>query len=148
MNPPLRDDDDVAAVIEGLKDGTIDAIATDHAPHHYDEKELEFSLAMNGIIGLETSLPLGITKLVKTGELTLSQLIEKMSAAPAEIIGIDAGSLSVGAPADIAIFDMDNEYTVDASKFASKSKNCPYDGMKLYGKVMYTVLGGRVVYKA
>ncbi len=148
MNPPLRDDDDVAAVIDGLKDGTIDAIATDHAPHHYDEKELEFSLAMNGIIGLETSLPLGITKLVKTGELTLSQLIEKMSAAPAEIIGIDAGSLSVGAPADIAIFDMDNEYTVDVSKFASKGKNCPYDGMKLYGKVMYTVLGGRVVYKA
>lgn len=147
MNPPLRDDDDVNAVIEGLIDGTIDAIATDHAPHDRDEKEIEFALAMNGIVGLETSLGLGYTNLVKTGKLTLSQLIEKMSAAPADIIKIDKGSLSEGKIADIVIFDIENEYTVDIKEFASKNNNCPYDGMKLYGRVEKTILGGKVVFK-
>ncbi len=147
MNPPLRDDEDVAAVIEGLADGTIDAIATDHAPHDSDEKEIEFSLAANGIVGLETSLGLGYTNLVRTGKLTLPELIKKMSVNPAEIINIDRGSLGVGKIADIVIFDTENEYTVDINEFASKNNNCPYDGMKLYGRVDYTILCGEVVYK-
>lgn len=148
MNPPLRDTDDVNAVIEGLADGTIDAIATDHAPHHIDEKNVEFEHALNGILGLETSLALGITNLVKTGRLTLSQLIEKMSARPAELIGIPAGNLSIGAAADLVIFDPNEEYTVDVSAFASKSKNAPYDGMKLYGTVKYTIMDGKIVFES
>lgn len=147
MNPPLRDNDDVEAVIEGLTDGTIDAIATDHAPHDRDEKEIEFSLAANGIVGLETSLGLGYTKLVKAGRLTLSQLIEKMSVNPSEIIKFDRGNLAVGKTADIVIFDTEHEYMVDISKFASKNNNCPYNGMKLYGRVDYTILNGKIVYK-
>ncbi len=147
MNPPLRDEDDVNAVIEGLIDGTIDAIATDHAPHDRDEKEIEFELAMNGIVGLETSLALGYTNLVKTGKLTLSRLIEKMSAVPADIINIDKGSLGEGKVADIVIFDIKNEYTVDVKEFASKNNNCPYDGMKLYGRVEKTILGGKIVFE-
>lgn len=146
MNPPLRDEDDVNAVIDGLIDGTIDAIATDHAPHDRDEKEIEFEYAMNGIVGLETSLGLGYTNLVMTGKLTLSQLIEKMSANPADIIKIEKGSLGEGKTADIVIFDTDNEYTVYISKFASKNNNCPYDGMKLHGRVDMTILGGKIVY--
>lgn len=147
MNPPLRDEEDVRAVIEGIKDGTIDAIATDHAPHDKDEKEIEFALAMNGIVGLETSLGLAYTNLVKTGEISLSKLIELMSANPSDIINIDRGSLGAGKAADVVIFDVDTEYTVDISKFASKNNNCPYDGMKLFGRVDATILGGKVVYE-
>ena len=146
MNPPLRDEDDRQAVIEGLQDGTIDAIATDHAPHHFDEKQIEFDRAANGIVGLETSLPLGITFLVRAGKLTMSGLIEKMSAVPADIIGIDRGTLETGKAADITIFDPDKEITVDVSSFVSKGKNSPYDGMKLFGEVQKTILGGKVVY--
>ncbi len=147
MNPPLRERDDVDAVIEGLTDGTIDAIATDHAPHDRDEKDIEFEYALNGIVGLETSLGLGYTNLVVPGKLTLSQLIEKMSASPADIIKIDKGTLSEGKAADIVIFDTEEEYTVDISKFASKNNNCPYDGMKLRGRIDMTILGGKVVYE-
>ncbi len=146
MNPPLRDDDDVKAVIEGLKDGTIDAIATDHAPHHIDEKNIEFDLAANGIIGLETSLSVGITYLVKTGELTIEELIAKMTCVPAEIIKIDKGTLGVGKSADIVIFNPDEEYTVDVNTFASKSKNSPYNNYKLNGVVYKTLVDGKVVY--
>ncbi|MBE5040978.1 dihydroorotase [Ructibacterium gallinarum] len=147
MNPPLRDEDDIAAVIEGLQDGTIDAIATDHAPHHRDEKELEFEQASNGIVGLETSLGLGVTYLVKTGKLTLCQLIEKMSTVPAQIIGFDRGTLGIGKIADIVVFDPDATYTVDVSKFESKGKNSPYDGFQLYGRVDMTITGGKIVYR-
>lgn len=147
MNPPLRDEEDVAAVIAALQDGTLDAIATDHAPHHRDEKELEFDQASNGIVGLETSLGLGITYLVKTGKLTLSQLIEKMSLNPAEIIGIDRGTLGVGKAADLVIFDQEKAYLVDVKKFASKGKNSPYDGFELYGQIAWTITGGKVVYQ-
>ena len=147
MNPPLRDEEDVAAVIAALQDGTLDAIATDHAPHHRDEKELEFDQASNGIVGLETSLGLGITYLVKTGKLTLSQLIEKMSVNPAEMIGIDRGTLGVGKAADLVIFDTEKCYRVDVKNFASKGKNSPYDGFELYGQVVWTVTGGKVVYQ-
>ncbi len=147
MNPPLRDDEDVKAVIEALADGTLDAIATDHAPHHQDEKELEFDQASNGIVGLETSLGLGVTYLVKTGKLTLSQLIEKMSTVPAEIIKIDRGTLGVGKVADLVIFDPEQSYCVDVKNFASKGKNSPYDGFELYGKIAWTVAGGKIVYE-
>ncbi len=147
MNPPLRDAEDVAAVIAALQDGTLDAIATDHAPHHRDEKELEFDQASNGIVGLETSLGLGVTYLVKNGKLTLSQLIEKMSVNPAEIIGIDRGTLGVGKTADLVVFDADKSYRVDVQNFVSKGKNSPYDGFELYGKVALTMTGGKVVYQ-
>ncbi len=146
MNPPLRDEDDVNAVIEGLIDGTIDAIATDHAPHDKDEKDIEFEYALNGIVGLETSLALGYTNLVMSGKLTLSQLIEKMSANPADIINIDKGTLGEDKAADIVIFDTEHEYEVDPEKFASKNHNCPYGGMKLRGRVDMTILGGKIVY--
>ncbi len=144
MNPPLRTQEDVDAIIEALRDGTIDAIVTDHAPHHIDEKRLEFELALNGIIGLETSLSLGITKLVKTGMLSLGELIYKMSTAPAKILGVEGGEIKIGAVADLTVFDPDEKYTVDVSSFQSKSKNCPYDGMELYGKVYNTILNGVV----
>lgn len=145
MNPPLRTADDVAAIIEGLKDGTIDAIATDHAPHHLDEKNVEFDLAANGIVGFETALGLGITYLVKPGHLTLSQLLEKMSGNPAEILGLNKGQLKTGKPADIVIFDPDKEWTVDPSKFQSKSKNSPFGGLVLNGRVEYTIVSGNIV---
>lgn len=148
MNPPLRDDEDVEAVIEALCDGTIDAIATDHAPHHIDDKRIEFEKAANGIVGLETSLALGCTYLVRSGKMTMLELIDKMSTSPAKIIGSDRGTLNVGAPADIVIFDENEEFTVDVNEFETKGKNSPYNGMKLFGKVHRTILGGRTVYKA
>lgn len=147
MNPPLRDESDAEAVKEGLRDGTIDAIATDHAPHDRDEKEIEFALAPNGIVGLETSLALSYTNLVMSGVLTLPQLIEKMSLNPARIINIDKGTLGVGKAADIVIFETENEFTVNTDEFASKNSNCPYDGMKLRGRVNTTILGGKIVYQ-
>lgn len=147
MNPPLRDAEDVEAIINGLCDGTIDAIATDHAPHHIDDKRIEFEKAANGIVGLETSLALGYTYLVKTGRMTLLQLIDCMSTKPAAIIGSDRGTLNVGAPADIVLFDINNEFEVKVSEFESKGKNSPYDGAKLYGKVCRTINGGKTVYK-
>ncbi len=145
MNPPLRTDDDVAAIKEGLADGTIDAIVTDHAPHHSDEKNCEFAVASNGIVGLETSLGLGIKCLVKEGVLTLSELIKKMTINPANILGINRGTLSLNHAADIVIFDPDKPWTVDVSKFQSKGKNSPFDGWELFGKPEYTILGGNIV---
>ncbi len=145
MNPPLRTGDDVAAIKEGLADGTIDAIVTDHAPHHSDEKNCEFAVASNGIVGLETSLGLGIKCLVKEGVLTLSELIKKMTINPANILGINRGTLSLNHAADIVIFDPDKPWTVDVSKFQSKGKNSPFDGWELFGKPEYTILGGNIV---
>lgn len=146
MNPPLRREEDRQAVIEGLKDGTLDAIATDHAPHAPEEK-LDFLKAPNGSIGMETSLSAGITNLVKTGQLTINELIYKMSTAPAKILGINAGTLEKSAPADVVLFDMAESCTVDVNKLHGKSKNSPFKGMELYGKVKYTILDGEVVYK-
>ncbi|MDA8414222.1 MAG: dihydroorotase [Desulfobacteraceae bacterium] len=146
MNPPLREAADVAAIKAGLKDGTIDAIATDHAPHHLDEKDVEFDVAMNGIIGLETSLPLSL-KLVDEGVLTLNQLIEKMSCNPSKILGLQRGSLRTGSVADITVIDAAAQWTVDADKLASKSANSPFLGWKVAGAATCTVLAGRVVHK-
>lgn len=145
MNPPLRSEADKEAIIEGLIDGTIDAIATDHAPHHIDEKNVEFGVALNGIVGFETALGLGITYLVKTGKLTLMQLIEKMTTNPANLLGLNKGIIAEGKPADITIFDIEEQYTVDVSQFASKSKNSPYDGFELFGKVHYTIVNGKII---
>lgn len=145
MNPPLRTAEDVAAIKEGLRDGTIDCIVTDHAPHHPDEKECEFSLAKNGIVGLETSLGLGIKCLVKEGVLTMSQLIEKMSCNPSKVLGIAKGNLGVGQSADIVIFNPDEEWVVDKDRLHSKSKNMPFDGFTLYGKPKYVLVGGEVI---
>lgn len=147
MNPPLRTQADLEAIIEGLRDGTLDAIATDHAPHTPQDKA-DFEAAPNGSIGMETSLAAGITRLVKPGLLTLDELVEKMSVNPARILGINAGTLAVGAPADIALVDVNEEWTVDPEQLHGKSKNTPFKGMKLTGRVRMTVLGGKVVYTA
>ena len=144
MNPPLRTAEDVEAIKEGLRDGTIDCIVTDHAPHHADEKNCEFAAAKNGIVGFETSLGLGIKYLVKPGVLTMKQLIEKMSVNPSRILGISKGSLSVGKVADITIFNPNREWTVDINKFNSKSKNSPYNGYTLFGKPEYVIVGGEI----
>ena len=141
MNPPLRTAEDVAAIKEGLRDGTIDAIATDHAPHALDEKSGEFDYAPFGVVGLETAL--GLTfKLVEEGVLSLSGAIGKLSANPASILGMDKGTLTEGSDADITIIDPDVEWTVDASQFKSKSKNTPFQGWKLKGRAVRTIVGG------
>lgn len=147
MNPPLRTDEDLEAVIEGLKDGTLDIIATDHAPHHQDEKNREFDLASNGIVGFETALPLTYTYLVEPGILTLSQMVDKLAATPAEILHLDKGTIACGKTADLILVDFDTEYAIDVSSFASKSKNSPYNGFKVKGRVMAALVGGRIVYE-
>ena len=145
MYPPLRGAEDVEAIKEGLRDGTIDAIASDHAPHSSVEKDVEFAYAANGIIGLETSLSLSL-KLVLDGLLTLPQLIEKMSTNPARILKISKGSLAPGCDADITVIDLDRAWTVDAGTFCSKSRNCPFDGWALTGKAIMTIVDGEVRY--
>ncbi len=144
VNPPLRTVADQAAVKEGLKDGALDAIASDHAPHTSLEKDLEFQAAAFGLIGVETSLALSL-KLVHDGVLTLGQLVALMSRNPARIVGVPGGSLAVGAPADITLIDLNREWTVDAKTFASKSRNCPFHGWNLKGRAVMTVLGGKIV---
>lgn len=143
MNPPLRTAEDVAAIKQGLKDGTIDVIATDHAPHGMDEKSGEFDYAPFGIVGLETALGLTL-KLVDEGILTLNEAIRKLSLNPASILKLNKGSLSVGADADITIIDQNTEWTVDSSQFRSKSRNTPFNGWKLKGKAVQTIVGGKL----
>lgn len=145
MNPPLREEADRLAIIEGLKDGTIDFIATDHAPHSAEEKAKAITAAPSGIIGLETALALGITNLVRTGKLTLQQLLAKMTCNPARFYGLDAGRIVEGAPADLVVFREDEPFVV--GDFASKSDNSPFMGQTLYGKVKYTICGGSIVYQ-
>jgi dihydroorotase len=147
MNPPLRSQKDLEAVIEGLKDGTIDIIATDHAPHHFDEKNVEFEKAANGIVGFETALALSYTELVEKEHLSLQQMIEKLTVNPAKMLKIDKGTLEEGKTADLILVDFDNEYKVDVSKFVSKGKNSPFDGFKVKGRVMMTIVGGKFVYE-
>jgi len=145
MNPPLRSAEDMAAVRAGLADGTIDAIATDHAPHHIDEKNVEFAIAMNGIVGLETALPLTM-KLVEDGVLKLNDAIAKLTCGPCQALNIPRGTLSVGAVADVAIIDQELEWTVSAQDLVSKSKNTPFDNWKLNGVAVQTILAGKTVY--
>jgi dihydroorotase len=146
MNPPLRTAKDVAAVIAGLKDGTLDAIATDHAPQTSIEKDVEFDYAANGIIGLETALPLTL-RLVHEGSLTLMTAIEKLTLQPARILGLDKGRLKVGADADLTLIDLAREQTVDVNQFKSKSRNSPFQGWKLKGLAILTIVGGRIVHR-
>lgn len=147
MNPPLRTKEDVEAMKQALKDGTIDVIATDHAPHHYDEKNVEFDKAPFGIVGLETSFALSYTHLVKTGILTPLELIDKMSTKPAEILGIDKGSLEAGKTADITIIDPEAVYTINPETFVSKGKNTPFTGMQVYGDILFTLVNGKIIYE-
>jgi dihydroorotase len=146
VNPPLRTKEDRRAIIEGLKDGTIDIIATDHAPHSKEEKEQDIDKAPSGMIGLETALALGVTHLVNTGKLAMSELLKKMTVNPAKLYHLDKGSIGIGQMADLVIFDP-NEKWVVSDKFKSKSSNSPFIGMALCGKVKYTICGGKIVYK-
>jgi len=145
VNPPLRTEDDLSAIIEGLQDGTIDIIATDHAPHHRDEKEVEYDLAANGISGFETAFALGITNLVHPGYLTIEELIQKMAVMPAKILGITGGIIREGAQADILIADPSREITITTDTIVSKGKNSPFIGHTLKGKVLYTIVQGKIV---
>ena len=144
MNPPLREEADRLAIIEGLRDGTIDMIATDHAPHSEEEKAKPITEAPSGIIGLETALSLGLRELVNKGYLTLMELIGKMSLAPAKLYHLDAGYLSEGGPADLVVFDPKKDWTV--GKFASKAANSPFVGERMPGVISYTICGGKIVY--
>ena len=145
MNPPLRTEEDREAIIEGLKDGTLDLIATDHAPHSAEEKQKEFAKAPSGIIGLETALSLGISRLTDTGRLTLSELLACMTVNPARLYHLDAGYLAEGGPADIVLFDAEEAWTPE--HFCSKSQNSPFLNQTMKGKVRYTVCGGKIVYE-
>jgi dihydroorotase len=146
MNPPLREEADRAAMVEGLRDGSIDVIATDHAPHHADEKALEFDRAPFGIVGLETCVSICFDRLVHPGVVSLSRLVELLSVNPSRILGVTGGTLAEGAPADITVLAPDTRVTVKASALRSKSKNTPFDGWTLQGGVAATIVGGRVVY--
>ncbi|MGC3976181.1 MAG: dihydroorotase [Nitrospira sp.] len=146
MNPPLRTSQDVQAIKDGLRDGTIDVIATDHAPHASQEKQQEFTEAPFGIVGLETALPLTLA-LVEEGVLTLEAAVDKLATAPAKAFSLNAGTLEVGAPADVAIVDPHLEWEVDPSRFRSKSRNTPFAGWKVKGRVTTTIVSGRVVYE-
>lgn len=147
VNPPLREKKDVEAVIRGLQDGTIDCIVTDHAPHSAKDKQVEYASAAFGISGLETSLALSYTYLVKTGKLTMAQLVDKMSFAPAQILGLEGGALEEGAPADIAVCDFGKKWTVDGSAFLSKGKNTPFNGFGVYGEVKVTLVDGEIKFQ-
>ena len=148
VNPPIREAEDVAAIREGLRDGTLDCIVTDHAPHHRDEKSGEYNLAAFGISGIETSFALSYTALVKGGVLTLEQLADRMSAAPARILGLEGGSLKEGGVADIMLADLDEKYTIDPKDFLSKGKNTPFAGREVYGRVKCTIVDGNIKYRA
>ncbi len=145
MNPPLRSEGDRRALLAGLADGTVDAIASDHAPHHADEKDVEFSLAPFGVIGLETTLSLCLDKLVRPGLIGLSRLVELLSAGPARVLGLPGGTLAPGSPADLTLFHPDRPVEVDPARFRSKGRNTPFAGWKLRGRPELTVLGGRPV---
>jgi len=146
MNPPLRSEQDRQALLEALADGTVDVIATDHAPHHADEKLLEFDHAPFGIVGLETAIPLACTHLVHTGVIDVSRLVELMAINPSRILGVDRGGLKVGAPADVTVIDLQQERAVTAADFHSRSNNTPFDGVTLRGWPVATIVAGDIVW--
>ncbi|MCL1987115.1 MAG: dihydroorotase [Firmicutes bacterium] len=148
MSPPLRSAEDISAIKAALQDGTIDVIATDHAPHHEDDKNCEFEQAQNGIIGLETAVPLSITELIEPKILTPLQWISKLTCNPAKILNLDKGTLTVGKIADVTIINPNIEYTIDKQKFVSLSKNTPFDGRKTKGKALYTIVAGKIIVNA
>ena len=146
VNPPVREDKDRKAIIKGLKDGTLDCIVTDHAPHSLKDKQVEYNLAAFGISGIETSFPLSYTYLVKTGQLTLSRLMDLMSYNPATVLNLGGGELKEGAPPDITVVDLNEKYVIDSKKFISKGKNTPFNGFEVYGKIICTLVDGIVKY--
>ena len=148
VNPPIREEIDKQAVLEGLKDGTLDCIVTDHAPHHVNDKNVEYNLAAFGISGIETSFGFAITYLYKAGVLSLNEIAERMSAAPARILNLDGGEIKEGGVADLMIADLDESWVVDPAKFVSKGKNSPFGGYKLDGVVKYTIVDGEIKYQA
>ena len=148
VNPPIREEIDKQAIIEGLKDGTLDCIVTDHAPHHFDDKNVEYNMAAFGISGIETSFGFAITNLYKAGVLNLNEIADRMSAAPARILGLDGGEIKEGGVADLMIADLNEKWVVDPAKFVSKGKNTPFGGYELYGAVKYTIVDGVVKYQA
>lgn len=147
MNPPLRGKEDKEALIQALQDNVLEAIATDHAPHSKEEKEQSMLKAPFGIVGSETAYALTVTELVRTGKLTMTQLVERMSASPARILGINKGSLNEGMPADITIADADTAWVIDPEKFYSKGKNTPFAGKEVYGKIYYTIVDGEIAFQ-
>jgi dihydroorotase len=147
MAPPLRAQADVEAILEGLRDGTIDAIATDHAPHHANEKMREFDLASNGIIGLETAVSLTLDRLVARGVISLARMVELLACQPARLFNLDRGTLRIGAVADVTIFDTAKRIRVDAAQSQSKSRNTPFDGWELRGAALATIVGGRLLWR-
>src|SRR5690606_16167035 len=147
MNPPLRSAADREAVRQGVVDGTLDVIATDHAPHHYDEKEQAFEDAPNGIVGLETALGLSLTELVHTGLIDLPTLVERMSCAPARAFSLPGGTLKPGSPGDVTLFDADAEWEVDPARFLSLSRNTPFTGRTLRGRPVRTIVEGVTVWQ-
>lgn len=147
MNPPLRTAEDVAEILQGLRDGIIEIIATDHAPHHVEEKALGFERAPFGIVGLETAVPLGITQLVEKGVLSPMELIEKMSTNPAKLLNIEAGTLNIGSPADVTIIDPQAAYEINSNESYSMGKNTPFQGRRVKGRVRYTIVNGKVVFE-
>ena len=147
MHPPLRTEEHRLAIIEGLKDGTIDCIVTDHAPHHQDEKEVEFSHANNGIVGLESSFALSYTYLVKTGIITMERLMDLMCYNPSSILKLGRGGMEIGDDADLTVMDLDNEFVFEKEKMLTKGRNTPFDGWKLYGETMLTIMGGKKTYE-
>jgi len=147
VNPPVREEKDRRAVINGLKDGTLDCIVTDHAPHSLKDKQVEYNLAAFGISGIETSFPLSYTYLVKSGIMSLAELSHKMSAAPAKILSLDGGEIKEGAVADLTIVDLNKKYVIDSKKFLSKGKNTPFNGFEVYGEVQYTIVDGAIKFK-
>ncbi len=147
VNPPIREEVDKQAILQGLKDGTLDCIVTDHAPHHADDKNVEYNSAAFGISGIETSFGFAITYLYKAGVLTLNEIAERMSGAPARILKLDGGEIKEGGVADLTIANLNEEWTVDPSTFASKGKNTPFGGWKLQGTVCYTLVDGEIKYQ-
>ena len=148
MNPPLRSDEERLAVLEGLRDGTIDCIATDHAPHTVDDKKVEYDQAAFGIVGLETAVSLCLDRLVRPGLLTLAQLVRLLASGPARVLSLPGGTLAAGAPGDLTLLDLDRRVTVDPARFESKGRNTPFAGWSLRGAPAATIVGGRVVWKA
>lgn len=147
VNPPVREDKDRKAILKGLKDGTLDCIVTDHAPHSEKDKAVEYNLAAFGMSGIETSFALSYTYLVKTGVLTLPELAARMSYNPANILNLDGGELKEGAPADITVADLNEKFVIDSKKFLSKGKNTPFNGYEVYGKVLYTIVDGEIKFR-
>lgn len=147
VNPPLRTVKDVKGILAGLKDGTIDVIATDHAPHSAEEKARSLTRAPSGMIGLETSLAITLTALYHTKKMEMPDIIRRMTTNPADILHLPKGRMSLGVDADLTIFDPDEEWVIDPEQFASKARNTPFAGTKVKGRVKYTIVGGRIIYK-